>query len=58
MGLNLAANATQMNYEQITQLLGLLKYFDEFFDQNIGDWDTDPFDLELKPDSKPFNCKY
>ena len=28
------------------------------FDGTLGDWDTETVDLELKPDSKPFNSKY
>ena len=28
------------------------------FDGNLGDWDTEPVDLEIKPDSKPFNSRY
>ena len=47
-----------MNSEERTQLLRLLKYFEDLFDRNIGDWDTETADLELKPYSKTFNCKY
>ena len=28
------------------------------FDGTLGDWYTDTVDLELKPNSKYFNCKY
>ena len=28
------------------------------FDGTLGDWDTDPVDLELNPVSKPFHNKY
>ena len=28
------------------------------FDGTPGDWDTEPVELELNPNSKPFNCKY
>ena len=52
------ANATQLNYEEITQLLRHLKYFEGLFDGTLEDWDTETDNLELKPDSKPFNCKY
>ena len=54
----MAANATHMNYEEITKLLSILRDFEDFFDGNIEDWDTEPVDLELNPDSKPFNSKY
>ena len=52
------ANATHMNAEDRTHLQGLLKDFEVLFDVTIGYWDTDPINLELNPDSKPFNCKY
>ena len=51
-------NVTQLNDEDRTQLLGLRKYFGGFFDGTLGDWGTDPVNLELKPDYKPFYCKY
>ena len=47
-----------MSDEERTKLLRLLKYFEDLFDVNIGDWYTEPVGLELNPDSKPFNCKY
>ena len=28
------------------------------FDGTLGDWYTEPVDLELNPDSKPFNSRY
>ena len=28
------------------------------FGGTLGDWETEPIDLELKPGSKPFNRKY
>ena len=51
-------NATQLNAEETTQLLRLLENFEAFFNGTLGYWYTDPVDLELKPDSKPFNSKY
>ena len=51
-------NANHMNAEDRTHLQGLLKDFEVLFDVTIGYWDTDPINLELNPDSKPFNCKY
>ena len=53
-----AANATQLYSEEITQLLGLLNYFEELFGVTLWYWYTDPVDLELKPYYKQFNCKY
>ena len=40
-------NATQMNAEEITQLLSLLKGFEDLFNGTLGDWDTDTINLEL-----------
>ena len=53
-----AANATQLNAEDRTQLSRLLQYFQEVSDETLLDWDTDTSDLELKPDSRKYNCKY
>ena len=51
-------NDSQLNSEEITLLLSLLGDFQDLFDGNLGDWDTEPVDLEIKPDSKPFNSRY
>ena len=52
-----AANATHLNADESTQLLGLLKEFEDLFGFTIVEWYTKSIDLELNPDSKPFNCK-
>ena len=39
-------------------LLSLLEDFEEYFYGLLGDWATEPVDLELKPDSEPFNSRY
>ena len=52
-----SVNETQLNAEEITQLLSLLQYFEYLFDGPLGDWDTEPIDLELKPYSNQFNFK-
>ena len=43
-------NASQLNSEERTLLLSLIKDF--------KDLTTEPFNLELKPDSKLFNSRY
>ena len=43
---HVATNATQLNYEQITQLISLLKDFEGLFDGTLGYWVTDTVDLE------------
>ena len=40
-----ADNATHLNAEEITQLLRLIKYFEDLFDGNLGDWDTEPINM-------------
>ena len=52
-----AANEIQLNSEDRTQLLGLLKYLGYLFYGTIGDWDTYTSNHELNIDSKPFSCK-
>ena len=50
-------NATHMDYDERSQLLCLLKKLEEFSDSTLGEWYTDPIDLELNPDCKPFDVK-
>ena len=52
------ANAIHMNAEERTLLLILLGDFKDLFDGTLGDWATEPVDLELKSDSKPFHSRY
>ena len=47
-----------MNTEERTLLFRLLEYFEDLFDGTSGNWATEPVDLELNPDSKPFNSRY
>ena len=49
---------TQLNAEEITQLLRLIGYFEYLFDSILGDWATEPVDLDLNPGYKPFHVKY
>ena len=53
-----ADNTNQLSYEEITLLLSLIRYFKDLFYGALGDWATEPVDLELKPDSKPINSIY
>ena len=50
--------ASQMNAEERTFLLSPIEDFEECFDGTLGALATEPVDLELKPDSKPFNSRY
>ena len=47
-----------MSDKEITELPRFLEDFKDLFDGTLGDWDTDPVDLELNPVSKPFHNKY
>ena len=51
-------NASQMNTEERNLLLSLLENFEDLFDGTLGDWATEPIDLEINPDSKQFNSRY
>ena len=51
-------SATHLNAEERILLLILLKYFEDFFNGNLGYWSTEPIDLNLRPGSKPFNSRY
>ena len=51
-------NASQINSEKKTQLLGILKDFFDLFDGTLGYWYIEHADLELNTCYKPFDCKY
>ena len=53
-----ADNSSQMNVEDKNLLLSLLGDFEDLFGGTLGDWSTEPANLELKPYSKPFNIRY
>ena len=55
---HVASNAVQLNAEERTKLIALIKEFDDLFDGTLGEWDTKTIDLELMPDSKLFDFKY
>ena len=40
-----ADNATQLNYEEIDQLISLIEDLEELFDGTLGDWAIEPVDL-------------
>ena len=53
-----ADNVSHLNYEEINLLLSLLEDFEDLFDGTLGKWTTEPVNLELNPDPKPFNSRY
>ena len=48
-----AADAEQLDKHQERKLLSLLKDFEDIFDRKLGHWETEPIDIELKPEHKP-----
>ena len=55
---HVANNTSQLNAEERTMLLSLIKEFKELFGGTLDEWTTEPFNLEINPDSKPFNSRY
>ena len=53
-----AVNSVHLNYYERTKLLGLIKSFYDLFDGTLGERYTEPADLGLKSEYKPFNCKH
>ena len=47
----------ELTIEQQNQLLNLLLKFEDLFDGKLGTWLTEPIDIELKPDVKPYHAK-
>ena len=39
------------------KLLQLLKKHEHLFDGTLGRWDAQPYDIELKPDAKPYHAR-
>ena len=53
---HIATNSTKPNYYDITQLLCIQKK-EDLFDGTLGERYTEPVNLELNPNYKPFYCK-
>ena len=56
--MQVANNSTQLNAEERTLLLSIIEDFKDLFEVTLGDWATEPINLELKPYYKPFNSRY
>ena len=54
----IVSNAIHLNTEERTLLLRPLESFEDLFDGTLGNWATDPVNLELNTDYKPFNSIY
>ena len=60
-------NLTLMRLQKLLQillktkrrrLLDLLKEFDDLFDGTLGQWNTEPVKIELKPNAKPKSARW
>ena len=47
----------QLNKEEQLKLFALLSKFEHLFNGTVGTWHTEPVDIELKPDVKPYHAK-
>ena len=43
--------------EQQQDLLELLRKFEHLFDGTLGKWQSDPYEIQLKEEAKPFHAK-
>ncbi len=46
-----------LNHEEQMLLLQLLKKHEHLFDGTLGRWDAQPYNIELKPDAKPYHSR-
>jgi hypothetical protein len=47
----------QLNKEEQQKLLALLSKFEHLFNGTVGTWNTEPVDIELLPDVKPYHAR-
>ena len=52
------SKVVNLSYKQKEQLLQLLRKFEEFFDETLGQWKTTPVKIELSPGAKPVNTRW
>ena len=53
-----AEAATNLTEAERSMLLDLLKEFEDLFDGTLGQWNTAPVEIELKPDVKPVSARW
>ena len=53
-----AEAATNLTEAERSMLLDLLKEFEDLFDGTLGQWNTAPVEIELKPDAKPVSARW
>ena len=52
------AKATHLSDSEHSKLYNLLLQYKDLFDGTLGKWKTEPVELELKDDAKPYNQRY
>ena len=50
--------ASSLNDQEKEQLFKLLSEFEELFEGTLGDWKTEPVELELREGEKPHSSRY
>jgi hypothetical protein len=50
-----ARNCYYLTDDEKTQLLSLLHKYQHLFNGSLGTWNDKPYDIELKPDAKPYH---
>jgi hypothetical protein len=53
----IARNCDYLTDDEQMQLLSLLHKYQHLFDGSLGTWNDKPYDIELKPDAKPYNSR-
>jgi hypothetical protein len=53
----IARNYDYLTDDEQTQLLSLLQKYQHLFDGSLGTWNDKPYDIELKPDAKPYHSR-
>jgi hypothetical protein len=53
----IARNCDYLTDDEQTQLLSLPHKYQHLFDGSLGTWNDKPYDIELKPDAKPYHSR-
>jgi hypothetical protein len=53
----IARNCDYLTDDEQMQLLSLLHKYQHLFDGSLGTWNDKPYDIELKPDAKPYHSR-
>jgi hypothetical protein len=53
----IACNCDSLTDDKQMQLLSLLHKYQHLFDGLLGTWNAKPYNIELKPDAKPYHSR-